>query len=354
MKQITLFAVCALFCATACNPIGNTGSGQETGSLVVSVKSGDEMSTKSNTDPTGKEAAIHDVQVFLFTQDGSLYRRETFGENVVSQTVENIKPGYYTVIAVANGPDLSSVKKRQDLEQARVTLGQNDPTKGFMMYGIDPNMVMVTSDTSHPASSALVVRRQVSRIRLTTVQNLLPSDFGALTVKSVFLANGLGAWNCSASGDPTEYVNYAGRKKGKSASTNQNDYIVSVADAEYSALTFKDVNQSVTRSETPVSINVPLYTLPNKLAAASDHFDGATSDGACTRLVLLVTYGTGNEPWYYPVTIPSLARNMSYDVSFTITGPGSKDPNQKVTNGNMNVDITIDPWGNGSEITGDF
>ena len=353
MKHNLLFSVCALICAAACQPVEMPATEEGEGALVISVNSGDKAVTKSNTDPSGQDATIRDVQVFLFTQDGRLYLRDTLNMRS-SRTFEGVKAGYYTVAALANAPALTSIQTKQDLEQAQIALGDNQPDKGFLMYGVCPQQVVVVSGATSPTAAEIKVVRHVGRVRLTTVKNNLPSDIGALTVKGVFLENGLGSWAVGGAGQPSGYVNYAGRKKGKNQSTDGADLIKSSASADCAALTWKDVNRSVSRGGNGESFGLPLYTFPNACTEAEDHFGGPTADKAAVRLVLLVSYGSSSEEWYYPVTIYNLLRNKSYDVSFTISGPGTKDPNRPITNGNLAVQITVDPWGDGGTILGDF
>lgn len=353
MRHTTFFAVCAFLCAAACQPVEMPEMETGEGSLVISVKSGDAAATKSNTDPAGKDATLHDIQVFLFAQDGSLYLRDTLDMRS-SRSFSGVKAGYYTVAALANASALTSIQTLEGLKQAQLSLSDNQPDKGFLMYGECPQMVAVVSGATTPATAEILVQRHVGRVRLTTVKNNLPSDLGTLTVKGIFLENGLGTWAVGGAGQPSGYVNYAGRKKGKNQSTDASDLIKSSAAADCAALTWKDVNRTVARGGNGESFGLPLYTFPNVCTEAEDHFAGPTADKAATRLVLLVSYGSANEEWYYPVSIYNLQRNKSYDVSFTISGPGTKDPNQRISNGSLSAQITIDPWGSGGTISGDF
>jgi len=248
---------------------------------------------------------------------------------------------------------MTGIQTQSELEQQAIALSLNDQQVGFLMYGATENNVMVSGSNDSPATVTIDLTRHVSRVRLTTVQNNLPSDCGSLKVEGVFLENGLGSWTLLASAAPTVYVNYAGRKSGKNTSTSEADFITKASDAESAALTFQAVDRTVSRSETPESFNLPLYSFPNPLAMSDDHF-GATAESSCTRLVLRASYGSPSESWYYPVTIPSMERNTSYDVSFVISGPGSKDPNQQVSNGNLSVEVRVVAWREGASYSGDF
>lgn len=354
MKRTILFAALGLMSLAACNtldtPVADTGEGR----LILSFTTGSSPATKADTNPSGKDATVHDIQAFLFLPDGSLYRRETLSGTEMTKSLDRVKAGSYDIVAVANAPEMTSVQKKTDLEQMRLALSDNDPEKGFLMYGRSDGTVTVTSESASPVRAVIAVKRYVGRVRLTSVQNNLPAVYGALKVDFVFLENGFSNWNYGAAGDPSTPVNYAGRKPGRNTSADENDFIKTASDAECAALTFSTVNSPVASGGSE-SFDKPFYTLPNKVTAADDHFDGATSGDACVRLVLRASYGEGgSQQWYYPVTIPNLERNKSYDVSFIISGPGVKDPNQRVSSGNLDVVISVDPWVSGGEYEGKF
>lgn len=352
MKRIILFAAAGLMGLAACNQLAAPDALPGEGTLVISVHSG--VVTKADTAPIGKDAVINDVQLFLFSQDGSLYRKETLTGQETTRTFDRVKAGTYDIVALANAPEMTAVNKKSDLDGAEINLGLNDPEKGFLMAGQTESGVTVTGGATTPARAEITVRRHVGRVRLTTVQNGIPAAYGTLKVGYAFLENGFGTWNYGGTGDPSAYVNYAGRKAGRNTSANASDFIASAADADYAALTYKALAKPIAQGETE-TFNVPFYSLPNKHTVATDNFTGATSGDACARLVVKATYGEGDaQSWYYPVTIENLARNKTYDVSFIIRGPGSPDPNLGVESGNLEVVITVEPWGDGGDFNGEF
>ena len=352
MKKTLFFTACVCLCLTACQNHMDSALESETGALSISLSTEGTPSTKSVTDVVGKEATIHDVQLFIFKTDGTLYQRETFPENTTTCSVGGVKAGYYRLVAVVNAPAFTDVGTLSDLEEETVTLSNNNPEVGFVMYGATENNVMVTGGTT-PSSATIELTRFVSRVRLTTVKNNLPSSFGALTVETVLIENGMGTWTLSGEGSPMDFVNHAGRKSGKSTSGTEADFIAVAADAECASMTFRAPGTAVSRGDTPESFNLPFYCFPNPIRESEDN-TGPTDDIACARLVLKISYGSPAESWYYPVSIPGMARNTSYDVSFVISGPGSKDPNSPVTNGNLAVEIQVKAWGDGTSYTGDF
>ena len=352
MKKTLLFAACVCLCLTACQNNTDSLLESETGALRISLSTEGSPSTKSVTDIVGKEATIHDVQLFIFKADGTLYQRQTFPENTTTCSVSGVKAGYYQLAAVVNAPAFTSVETLYDLQEQTVELSDNDPQVGFVMYGVTENTVMVSGGNT-PASATIELTRFVSRVRLTTVKNNLPSSCGALTVETVLLENGMGTWTLRGSGSPMDFVNHAGRKFGKSTSASASDFIAVAADADCASMTFHAPATTVSRGNTPESFNLPFYCFPNPTRTSDDN-TGPTNDIACARLVLKISYGSPAESWYYPVSIPGMARNTSYDVSFVISGPGSKDPNSPVTNGNLAVEIQVKAWGDGTSYTGDF
>ena len=351
MKKTILFAALGLLGLAACNVLEPSNEFTGEGELVISVKSDDGGLTKADTAPFGKDADIRDVQLFLFLPDGTLYLRKTMDGDNLSLSLDRVRTGTYSIVAVANAPEMNAIVNKSELERTAVSLELNDPDRGFLMYG-ETSQTVGTSTGSAAARAEITVRRLVGRVRLTSVTNHLPASYGSLTVEYAFLENGMRSWNLSAQGTPSGYVNFAGRKSPGSASGTPADYIASAGDAECPKLTFHAVNQTVAWNATR-SFDLPFYCFPNSLTEADDHFDGATSRDACVRLVLRGSYGESHQ-WYYPVTIPNLERNKSYDVSFIISGPGSEDPNQKVTMGGLSVVVRVDPWQAGREIEGEF
>lgn len=355
MKQFIFLAATGLMALAACHEFAGPEKRTDEGVLLVSVSSGAATtSTKAETSPSGKDADLRDIQLFLFSADGSLYRREVFSAQQTSKSLARIKAGAYDVVAVANAPALSGIGSRTELEQAEITLGLNQSDQGFLMMGQTASAVTVKGGTAAPARAEITVRRHVGRVRLTSVENGLPAAYGVLDVECVFLENGFGTWNYGGTGDPSAYVNYAGRKAGRNTSSDPSDFIVNQSDALYADLTFRMLDRPVAPGGRE-TFDVPFYSFPNKHTAVTDHFSGATSEDACARLVLKASYGAaGKQSWYYPVTIENLERNKTYDVSFIIRGPGSPDPNKKLESGSLEVVIAVEPWEDGGDFIGDF
>lgn len=355
MKRFFLLATAGLIGLAACTELDGLKGRADEGALIISVNNGVSVNTKAaDVTPAGKDADLHDIQLFLFSADGSLYRRETLSGTETSKSLDRVKTGTYDIVAVANAPELLQIKSKTALEQLAVGLDVNRLDQGFLMTGNTATPVTVSSNAATPARADITVRRHVGRVRLTTVENGLPAAYGSLKVEFALLENGLGQWNYGGTGDPASYFNYAGRKSGKNTSANAADYILASADADYAGLTFRALDRQLAAGAKE-TFDVPFYSFPNKQTSSGDHFDGATSGTVCARLVIKASYGGDDaQSWYYPVTVENLERNKTYDVSFIIRGPGSTDPNKKVESGNLEVVIQVDPWGEGGEFTGEF
>ena len=179
---------CGLLGLAACQTLEKPNAADE-GTLLIALHDG---ATKADVNPIGNDAAVHDLQLFLFSADGSLYRREAFEGSGTSRSLDRVKAGTYEIAALVNGPALTSIQKKQDLLQAAVTLGDNKVDVGFVMFGSTDSPVTVTGGATSPVRADITVRRLVGRVRLTTVQNGIPSSYGALTLSFAFLENGFG------------------------------------------------------------------------------------------------------------------------------------------------------------------
>lgn len=363
----TLIAVMALFGATAC--VDTIDADKMLGTMDITVVNDDDaLATKadSGVDILAGEDAAKDAQVFLFDASGNLYRKFdiTGGTgNTLSKTEEGVKIGTYTVAVVLNGlaagnafASLNTIGTLTALRAAVVTLASSVPGAQFTMYGEKADVNVAVGGT---ARAEISVKRFVSRIRLVSVKNALPEAYGALTVNNVFVINALSSWNLAGSDNPAGKFNWGGRKENKSESSSKSDFIAAAADCSlsgvaYGAQTFASPGTSVPRNlNSGTNIGSAFYVYPN---ATADDKGGNTFQGpismntnAPTRLVVVATIN--QVPYYYPVTVPAMSRNNTYDIALTIKGFGSDDPNKEVLMGNMSVTVNIAGWNAGNALT---
>ena len=91
-------------------------------------------------------------------------------------------------------------------------------------------------------------------------------------------------------------------------------------------------------NEEAYSTQHTFYCYPNKAADS----DATSWSPRRTRLVLKTTLGT--DTYYYPVTLPELENNKSYELELTITRPGSDNADMPVSFEDCAFEITVKPW----------
>lgn len=349
--------------AVGCGEVDGPGAGAGAFSLTVDVPA----VKAPDTSELPHEAVVRKLDVFIFS-GASLYAHEQFTETTtpavdnasavkLGKTYTGVPAGTYTVRVVANGPAaLASVTTPAALDAAAITLSDcsTDASKGFVQSG--SATVTVGSGTTSPVSVS--VARHAARVRLKSVTNAVPSHYGGVTVKAAFLENVYGTWTVgAAASDLSQWVNLAGRKAGSSASSSPSDYITSSGDvnpAAYAAQVFAAVSPSdgAIAGGASRSYGLSLYAFPTTKTA--DHFGPTTpaeaEAGILPRLVVLATVGGAD--YYYPVTLftsgAGLGRNKTYDVSVTLTGIGSPDPNDPPVRGSLVATVTVDGWSAGA------
>mgnify|MGYP006873005529 CR=1 FL=1 len=121
----------------------------------------------------------------------------------------------------------------------------------------------------------------------------------------------------------------------------------------YDFVTERDLHQAGTRWSgmlDDTGILVPLYAMPND--TQTDHFydeSWAVHPSRKTRLVVELTYdppgADGSLTYYYPVTLDNLHANTAYVIDeFTVTRPGSDNPDKLVNPSDMTVTVSTTTW----------
>lgn len=287
------------------------------------------------------ESKVNTAQVFVFDLDGALNGYVNSTSTSVNLSVTS---GQKTVYAVANGPDLSSVKSLDELRQKAVGLEDNsiDASLGFVMTGENDCEVSGSS-----ATCAVTVKRLVSRVALVSVKNSLPSSYGDIQIERVWISNVVGNQNLDGSAEPSVWYNKEGRAD--EASRNAQHIINgSTYKASNESLTYTEVGESLANNAVyEPSIPHLFYGYPNSSTTAPDGFNDPFE---AQRTVLVVAATVGNKLYYYPVVLDDavLVRNTAYTVGLTITGLGSDDPNKPVSKGGLDVNISVAEWESGA------
>lgn len=380
----------------SCNNIDSPEKIEKGPSLILNITAG--MSTKATTDVLPAEETIKDLQVYIFKKNGNIYELYRYIDTVLQAATAQTSASWeikgvnaneaYSVAVFANGLASNlkypSFQNRDALRQQAVTLASSVPGAQFTMYGETAADVDVRPNA--PTQVNVTVQRFVSRVRLMTVQNKLPEAYGALSVKRIFVINAYDAWNMFGTGTTlsspagiTGRFNWGGQTEAGAVIATADD--CKNGSVAYGLQTFKAVNQSINNyfvelaksgaTEAQANTNstwvckngsqdayngVPFYVYPNLHAADpnSASFRGPipnTTD-APSRLVVYAEIANNGQTvgYYYPVTIPAMERNKSYDVNLLVTGFGSDHPNKEPEKGSMELSVNVKPWDEGQEI----
>lgn len=388
----------------ACNEIDDPVKVDKGQSLVINISAG--LTTKATTEKLPAEEYIKDLQVYVFkkntiTNTYELYRyKDTVLQAASVQTTASWKIDgvnaneTYSVAVFANGLASNlkypSFQNRDALRAQAVTLASSVPGSQFTMYGETASDIEISSNTT--AEVNVTVQRFVSRVRLMSVQNKLPEAYDVLTVKRVFVINAYDSWNMFGTGTSisspagiTGRFNWGGEspagviidsaddcKRGDAAYGNQtfasfaepiNNYFVELAKPGATEASAKEASTWAYSYDNSVTggTGVPFYVFPNAHAADlnSDSFRGSLANypgDAPSRLVVYAEINNNGNTvgYYYPVTIPNMERNKSYDVNLLVTGFGSDHPNKEPEKGSMDLSVNVKPWDEGQTIPQEY
>lgn len=322
----------------------STENQPETGTLIVRplVQGAETRAGEAYTGNLASEIAISSVQVLTFEKTSG-HLEHYFSYTTTSEVQEfALRAGAYRIWAVANGPDLSGISTETALKQLVIDLATyNDPSADFFMAGSELSTV-VAGDV---AECLIYLTRLVSRVSLKSIVNRLPAAYGNITVDYVMLSNAVGSYSI---GGPAGSLwhNPCGRKNA-SPLVAANIIAPPTIPADAAALTFRSAGYTLAPGASNSTVQ-RMYTYPNASTLTTEGFSSPFT-ARCTRLV--VRAQIDGTTYYYPVNLPTLVRNACYDVSLTLIGLGSSDPDVPVHKGTQRVDIEITPWEDGGEQT---
>ena len=315
---LMMAAVAAVFGTMSCKkdnvPSMNQGNtnvpadGERT-ELTVGIATG---MTKSTTITADDEVKVNNLQVFVFRGDAL----DAYGvaDNASTVTVSCTK-GNREVYAVVNAPDLKDIATKTDLLAAKSALSDNDESN-FIMIG------KTNADLPSELPVNVEVDRIVSKVVLKTVNRAFTSAALAalnFSIDEIFITNVAGDVNYGLTDNPVDWY-------------NKMDYSSELAMFTYDAPAASVVNEEA------YSTQHTFYCYPNKAADS----DATSWSPRRTRLVLKTTLGT--DTYYYPVTLPELENNKSYELELTITRPGSDNADMPVSFEDCAFSISVKPW----------
>ena len=261
--------------------------------------------TKATAVSADNEAKVNNLQVFVFRGDDldAYASVDNAQELTLSCTA-----GDRVVYAFVNAPDYSAVPDKAALLAKVSELSANSLTN-FEMVGSKS----VTLPQSEKVS--IDVNRIASRVVLKKITRSFTSEaLQALNFKvdAIYLINVAGNTSYDFSAAPVKWYNVA---------ENKNELASLLYDAPASLI----VNgESYSTAHT-------FYAYPNDLATNT------------TRLVIETTLG--ETKYYYPINLPEMAANKSYEIEeVKITRPGSDDPDEPVSFADASFSINVIDW----------
>lgn len=323
MKKVLYFlaAAAATLGTIACNkdlnqnlPSQNQGQFEEGQKCEVTVGIVGSERTKATGSTAEDEVAVKMLQIFVFRGDAL----DAYGKIANKDSLKlSCTAGQRTIYALVNDVDRSSIKTKTEL-LAAVSNYSNTLEGGFAMIG--------STDKTLPQTGKITVEvnRLASRVIISKItRNFTSAALAAqdLKIEKIWIQNVAADINFGLTAAPTTWLN----KMNLDAQTNK--YLSDAPNASVA-------NGSA--YETPHTF----FCYPNPTA---DDSSEATWCARHSRLVVQVKLGT--DTYYYPITLPVLEYNKSYEIAnLTLTRPGSDNPDVPVTFQDCTFDINIKPW----------
>lgn len=323
MNKIKFLLSASLVCVAmvACNKDGNNGSGAEKALYPVSFKlSGTSSLTKADSDAStisgyGENdinSVIYNVYEGSATSGSPAYTfapsASDMANGVYDVTDASLPEGSYTVQALINADNFTG--------------SLADEVSAFSMFGEKSLTV-----TTQGASCNVQVSRNVARVRMVSLTDNSGLGF---TYVGLALTNVVG--ECSIDGVPEDAISDTWYNK--MGRNEDGDTKIGSWTGELPELLWRDLSSTFDGDE------LPMYCYPN---SNINKEEGAPWSARATKIVLVVSLNGEYE--YFPVTLKGgVENNHSYDVSLTIKGHGSDDPDSEPHNGTVDFTIDILPW----------
>ena len=261
--------------------------------------------TKATAVTTENEAKVNNLQIFVFRGDD--LDAYSSVDNAMEATL-SCTAGEREVYALVNAPDYSSVPGKAALLAKVSELSANSLTN-FEMVGSKsvtlPQASSVSVDVNRIA--ARVVIKQITRKFSSAALQAL--DF---SVDAIYLINVAGNTSNDLTAAPAAWYNVA---------KNNDELPALLHDSPIGSITD---GSSYSKPHT-------FYGYPNDLSAKT------------TRLVVETTLGSTK--YYYPINMPQMESNKSYEIAeLVITRPGSDDPDVPVSFADATFSINVIDW----------
>ena len=347
MKKFFFIAAAAAALMCSCNkeeqPVVNNVDKSEPATITLNLAGS--PATKATGDviaDTDDEAKVNSIQIFVFNGDVvDAYKKADASEVTAKQVVLQGTVGTRMIYAFVNAPDLSSYTSKTALLASVTSLADN-AANSYVMSGKTAELTV-----SADFETTINVDRYVSRIRIHKITRKMASD-GALKT-ATFKVNRI--YLTSAVTNET----YGFGKPAAYTWTNVSFGTGSRALATDNAFVYQSVAGENIADGSSLTQTFSFYALPNT-NASDDNAAQSAQTYRRTRLVVecIVNRGNGNEYFTYPVAMPAMESNKSYELNelvITILGnPSDGDDDaddgedQDIDKINETVKIVVNDW----------
>lgn len=328
-----IMALVAMLAAAGCSKDGHSVA--DTGTQVFPLEISAPVAGKVRTMTTANETAVSSLQVFVFRENGVL---EAYGKSDGSKVIAECTSGMKTIVALANAPDITDISDKSSLDMKVSRLEDN--RDAFVMYGSYSAEITSASGTVTVPVTRLVARISIQKI--TNRLSLPQYSNSSVQIKKIYLINVAGDM---IYGDTGEYGHDKSVKSG---------YVPSVwlnkgkcdGDGDMPALLSSGELKSASAAHgSSYTASHYFYCYPNPASS-----DASVPDGKSGYTRLVVEVSVEGRVFYYPVSIPGIENNHTYNISeLVITKLGSEDPNVPVSYDSASFSITVNPWESGSD-----
>lgn len=328
-----IMALVAMLAAAGCSKDGHSVA--DTGTQVFPLEISAPVAGKVRTMTTANETAVSSLQVFVFRENGVL---EAYGKSDGSKVTAECTSGMKTIVALANAADITDISDKASLDMKVSRLEDN--RDAFVMYGSYSAEITSASGTVTVPVTRLVARISIQKI--TNRLSLPQYSNSSVLIKKIYLINVAGDM---IYGDTGEY----GHDK-----SVKSDYVPSVwlnkgkcdGDGDMPALLSSGELKSASAAHgSSYTASHYFYCYPNPASS-----DASVPDGKSGYTRLVVEVSVEGRVFYYPVSIPGIENNHTYNISeLVITKLGSEDPNVPVSYDSASFSITVNPWESGSD-----
>lgn len=273
-------------------------------SLVVNASSEISVKTTGSKETiTANEKLIKTLQVFVFRGDFlDAYQKATTSSVSLTCTA-----GERRVYAVVNAPDLSSISSKSALEAYLVDLSANTASS-LVMIGV-ANATLPGEETVNIAVNRMVARVVVNKIS----REFESASLGALkfVVKGIYLSDVAGNGSISGAAAPSKWYNTSNKKDDCPALLSDKPNAEIADKGAYSTTHY-------------------FYSMPNKVAQ---------------KTKLVVEAQLGDKTFYYPIELPALESNKSYEIAnILVKRPGADTPDAPVTSDAITFSVSVNDW----------